>query len=294
MKILFILNPCAGKLRGKQNIDTILGVYKKYPDISVELFETTARGDATRIAAERGNEFDRIVCCGGDGTLNETVAGLMSLENIPPVGYIPAGSTNDFAATLGITGSFEQNTERTITGKPSVIDIGRFNDRYFSYTASFGAFTQTSYAAPQKIKNSLGHFAYFLQAAKDLNTIRPYHATVIADEKVYDEDFVFGAVCNSTSIGGFMKLKPELVDLKDGLFEAVLIKNPKNPAELASIASAILSHNFESNKHIILFHASSLTVKTDGNIPWSLDGEYDAGLAENTIENRHHAISIIV
>lgn len=294
MRILFILNPKAGRMAGKRNLQPILNIYKKYGVEKVKLFETTARGDATAAVRKYAAQFDRVVCCGGDGTLNETVTGLMQLERPPALGYIPAGSTNDFAASLGIRGGIEKNTKRTVKGQPFPIDIGSFNGRFFTYTASFGAFTQSSYNTPQNIKNVFGHLAYVFQGIKDLNTIRDYAVKVTADGVDYSDKYVFGAICNSTSLGGIIKLKKHLVKFNDGYFELVLVRNPKTPVILANLISALAKQDFRNNDSIVFVHAKKFTVQTEAEMPWSLDGEYEAGQPINEIENRHSALRIMV
>lgn len=294
MKILFILNPKAGRMSGKRNLYTILDMYKKHYGVEVELFETSARGDATAAVLKKAEQFDRVVCCGGDGTLNETVTGLMQLKNPPELGYIPAGSTNDFAASLGIRGNIKKNTRRTVKGEPFPIDIGNFNGRYFTYTASFGAFTQSSYNTPQNIKNIFGHLAYVFQGIKDITTIRDYPVQITADGVDYSDNYVFGAICNSTSLGGIIKLKKNLVKFNDGYFELVLVRNPKTPIALGNLITALAKQDFHSSDSIVFVHAKKITVKTEQNMPWSLDGEYDAGQPITEIENKNRALRIIV
>lgn len=294
MKILFILNPKAGRMSGKRNLYSILDMYKKYNGVEVDLFETSARGDATAVVLKKAAQFDRVVCCGGDGTLNETVTGLMQLKNPPALGYIPVGSTNDFAVSLGIRGDIKKNTRRTIKGEPFPMDIGSFNGRYFTYTASFGAFTQSSYNTPQNIKNIFGHLAYVFQGIKDLSTIHDYPVQVIADGTDYSDKYVFGAICNSTSLGGIIKLKKNLVKFNDGYFELVLVRNPKNPVDFANLISALAKQDFRNNDSIVFVHAKKVTVKTQQGMPWSLDGEYDEGQTVNEVVNKHRALRIMV
>ncbi|MBQ7288625.1 MAG: diacylglycerol kinase family lipid kinase [Clostridia bacterium] len=294
MKVLFILNPKAGRMSGKRNLYSILDMYEKYGNVEVELFETSARGDATAVVLEKAKQFDRVVCCGGDGTLNETVTGLMQLENPPELGYIPAGSTNDFATSLGIRGDLKKNTRRTVKGDPFPIDVGSFNDRYFTYTASFGAFTQSSYNTQQNIKNTFGHLAYVFQGIKDLSSIRAYSIKVTADGVDYSDNYVFGAICNSTSLGGIIRLKKNLVKFNDGYFELVLVRNPKNPVDFANLISALAKQDFQNNDSIVFLHAKKIIVQTEEPMPWSLDGEYEAGKNENVIENKQRALRIVV
>lgn len=294
MNILLILNPRAGRMSGKRNIYSILNYYEKYDDVGVELFETSARGDAAAAVTEKAAGFDRIVCCGGDGTLNETVSGLMSIEKRPWLGYIPAGSTNDFASSLGIRGGFRKKVKRTVKGDPLPIDIGSFNQRYFTYTASFGAFTRISYSTPQKIKNILGHSAYLIEGLRDLGDLREYTVNVCADKYNLSGKYIFGAVCNSTSLGGVLRLKRDLVSFNDGYFEIVLIRRPKSPSQFGQLVSALAGRDFRNSECIVFAHAKHIKIVPDGEMPWSLDGEYDEGAGENIIENRNKAIEILV
>ena len=231
-----------------------------------------------------GANFDRIVCSGGDGTLNETVRGAMKLQNPPPIGYIPAGSTNDFAASLSLPADPLEAAGQIMASQGKRLDVGDFNGRPFIYVASFGAFTRTSYSASQSVKNDLGHLAYILEGVRDLSTLRPYPATVATDEEVFDGEFLFGAVTNSTSVGGLMKLQKEQVVLDDGQFEMILIPNPTNAAELQELVRVLVKQDF-SREGVIFRHVSSLTVTTPEGFPWTLDGEYGPGAEKVEIRN---------
>lgn len=205
--LLFIVNPRAGKTKSSAPLFDAVATFGRAGYL-VRVMLTQAAGDAARFAAQWGGGYDLVVCAGGDGTLNETLSGLMQLENRPPVGYLPNGSTNDFAASLRIPSSVQQAARAVVEGTPHPLDLGAHNDRYFSYVASFGAFTKASYSASQETKNALGHFAYILEGIKNLDSLRPYRCGVEADGESFDGDFIFGAVCNSTSLGGLVKLDP--------------------------------------------------------------------------------------
>ena len=276
--LLFIVNPRAGRTRSTAPLFDAVAHFCASGYL-VDLRLTQAREDATRLARELGGKFDAVVCCGGDGTLNETVTGLMDLPSPPPLGYIPAGSTNDFAASLHLP---DQPLEaaRVITasgGRP--LDVGSFNGRPFIYVASFGAFTRASYSAPQNVKNDLGHLAYILEGVKDLSTLRPYRASVATEEECFDGEFLFGAVTNATSVGGLVKLKEDQVCLDDGLFELLLIPNPKSIADLQGLARSLLLQDFTGGG-VIFRHVHTLTVQTPEDLPWALDGEFDPGGAQ--------------
>lgn len=290
--LLFIVNPRAGRTRSTAPLFDAV-VHFCASGYLVDLRLTQAREDATRLARELGGKFDAVVCCGGDGTLNETVTGLMDLPSPPPLGYIPAGSTNDFAASLHLP---DQPLEaaRVITasgGRP--LDVGSFNGRPFIYVASFGAFTRASYSAPQNVKNDLGHLAYILEGVKDLSTLRPYRASVATEEECFDGEFLFGAVTNATSVGGLVKLKEDQVCLDDGLFELLLIPNPKSIADLQGLARSLLLQDFTGGG-VIFRHVHTLTVQTPEDLPWALDGEFDPGGAQVEIHNLHRRLTFLI
>lgn len=290
--LLFIVNPRAGRTRSTAPLFDAVAHFCASGYL-VDLRLTQAREDATRLARELGGKFDAVVCCGGDGTLNETVTGLMDLPNPPPLGYIPAGSTNDFAASLHLP---DQPLEaaRVITasgGRP--LDVGSFNGRPFIYVASFGAFTRASYSAPQNVKNDLGHLAYILEGVKDLSTLRPYRASVATEEECFDGEFLFGAVTNATSVGGLVKLKEDQVCLDDGLFELLLIPNPKSIADLQGLARSLLLQDFTGGG-VIFRHVHTLTVQTPEDLPWALDGEFDPGGAQVEIHSLHRRLTFLI
>lgn len=273
--LLFIVNPRAGRTRSTAPLFEAVARFSEAGYL-VSVRTTASRGDATRFVIEQGEQFDRIVCYGGDGTLNEVVAGIMRLENPPPIGYIPGGSTNDFAASLHLVDSPPQAAQRINLSEGKLLDVGSFNDRPFVYVASFGAFTRASYSAPQNIKNELGHLAYLLQGVKDLSTLRPYRACITTDDDVFDGEFLFGSITNATSVGGLMKLQEGQVVFDDGLFEMILIPTPKTPMELQSLVRSLLTQDY-SGTGVIFRHISQLLLQTPEVFPWALDGEYEAG-----------------
>lgn len=234
-----------------------------------------------------------MVAVGGDGTLNEVVSGLVQLRRPPLLGYLPQGSTNDFAASLRISGDPAEAAAAIARNVPRLLDVGFWNRRSFLYVASFGAFTRSSYAAPQNAKNALGHFAYILEGMKDLSTLRPYHVRLTAGGEVLDGEYLFGAVCNSTSIGGLMKLNPERVVLDDGLFEMLLIPSPKTAADLQSLVHALLNQQYDS-QGLVFRHVSSIHFETEEELPWSLDGEYAPSAPAVDIENRRQALAMLL
>ena len=291
-KLLMIVNPRAGKTKPAGPLfGAAAALSEKGYLLSVR--PTKGQGHARAIAAVEGAKFDVVVAVGGDGTLNEVAAGLMTLSSPPPLGYFPQGSTNDFAASLKISGDPEEAVQAVLRAQPRQLDVGMWNERSFVYVASFGAFTRSSYSAPQSVKNALGHLAYILEGVKDLDTLRPYRIRLTADGEVLDGEYLFGAVCNSTSIGGLMKLDSERVVLDDGKFEMLLIPNPKTPGDLQKLVMALLEQKYD-REGLVSRHVSSIHLQTEEDLPWSLDGEYAPSQPEVTVENRCRALTMLL
>lgn len=259
---------------------------------------TTARGDARQFAIDYHDKTDLIVVSGGDGTLNEVIDGLVSCGGNCNIGYIPSGSTNDFATSMGLPKGVVAAAERAVTGSPRTLDLGSFNGRLFTYIASFGAFTATSYSVPQNLKNLLGHTAYILQGAKDIVNIKPIHIKLVADEgtpneRVCEGDYIFGAVCNSTSVAGILSLDRFDIDMNDGLMEVLLVKAPKSIAALNDIVIHMMNGTLESDE-IEFFSARDVMVWPEAGVNWSLDGEYEEGAEEIEIHTIRSAVNLIV
>lgn len=289
--LLLIVNPKAGKTKSSFPLfEAAAHICGSGYMISIRF--TQEQGHAARIAESEGPDYDAVVCCGGDGTLNETVSGLTRLAAPPPLGYIPCGSTNDFAASLGLKDD-PLACAQTITASQGVkLDTGALNGRPFVYVASFGAFTRVSYAAPQAAKNDLGHLAYILEGVKDLSSLRPYRARVETGQERFEGDFLFGAVTNSTSVGGLMKLSPEKVVLDDGLFELLLIRMPASIQELNALIHSLVTQ--EPGDGVIFRHVPSLKVYSEEAFPWTVDGEYCQGAEEVDIKNRPQSLTFLV
>ena len=292
-KLLMIVNPKAGRHKARGPLFDAAAVLSQGGYL-LSIHNTTAQpGDAAAAAEAAGGVYDAVAAVGGDGTLNEVVNGLMRLEHPPLLGYLPQGSTNDFASSLRLPGKPAEAAAAMLSGTPRRLDVGCWNDRYFVYVASFGAFTRSSYTASQAAKNALGHFAYILEGIKDLNSLRPYRVRLTADGEVLDGEYLFGAVCNSTSIGGLMKLEEERVVLDDGKFELLLIPNPRTPADLQNLAVALLTQQYDS-EGLVFRHAASIHLETEEKLPWSLDGEYAPSLPAVDIENRCRALEMLL
>ena len=291
-KLLFIVNPAAGKKQSRGPLFDAVSIFSEAGYL-VKVHNTACRGDATEAVLREGGDYDAVVCSGGDGTLNETVTGLMQLEKKPLLGYLPRGSTNDFAASLHISSNPVKAALAIAEHRPRTLDAGRWNDRCFIYVASFGAFTKSSYSASQAAKNALGHFAYILEGMKDLNTLRPYKLRLTADGEVLDGEYLFGAVCNSTSIGGLMKLDPDRVVLDDGKFEMLLVPNPKTPLDLQNLILALVNQRYDA-EGLVFRHVSHVTAEPEGDLPWSLDGEYAPSAGRVEITNQQGALTILL
>ena len=290
-KMLFIMNPFAGQKKANKALSDILLLFSQ-AGYEINTRMTTGQGDAVTAAQRWGADADLVVCCGGDGTLNETVTGLLRAGGQTPIGYIPAGTTNDFASSLNLSGNPLQAARDILEGQAIACDVGRFGGRYFCYVASFGAFTKSSYVVPQNIKNALGHTAYVLGGISEISQIRKEHIRMEMDGQTVEDDFLFGAICNSTSIGGILTLDPKQVDMGDGLFEILLVRAARNLEEIGECIRAVQSQKY--NCEMITFRsARNIKIYASPDMPWTLDGEREEGHQEVLAENLHHAIRLI-
>lgn len=291
-RLLFIINPCSGKGRIRNKLLSVLDIFAKR-GYRVETYVTQEALDARRKAVTRGRSADLIVCSGGDGTLNEVVSGMMELKRLPVLGYIPAGSTNDYAVSLGLPRRIENAARLAAEGKASPVDVGKFgDDRYFVYIAAFGAFTEVSYLTPQDKKNLLGHQAYMLEAVKSLMDIRGRQMKITWEEGELEGEFLFGMVTNTTSVGGFKGLVSRDVALDDGWFEALFIRMPKNPLDLSGIVSYLFLKE-EDNAFVYRFKTRKLKIAAAEDVDWVLDGEFGGKKREVEIENLEKRLYIV-
>ena len=292
-KLLFIYNPTSGKGRVADGLATILNTFARTGWLTT-VYPTQCKGDAARAARELGPHFDRVVCAGGDGTLSETVTGLMSLSAPPLLGYIPFGSTNDCAVNLNLP---KVPTQAALIaaqdGVPRESDIGKLNGSPFVYVAAFGAFTQVAYGTSQDLKNTFGHLAYVMEGIASLPTIAPYHIKVEYDGNVLEDDFYFGMVSNSFSIGGLKLPAKEQVVLDDGLFEVDLIKKPVSLADVSNGFQDLIRMSPSGAGVRVHFKASHITFTCDRPLPWTLDGEFGGEAEVNVVENCPRALTII-
>lgn len=291
-KLLFILNPNAGQRRANRFLPEIVRLFHDY-EYRCELYVTGASGDAAYFAATYGGACDMVVCAGGDGTLNETVSGLLTGGHRCPVGYIPCGTTNDYAASIGLSDDPLEAARDIMEGEPKPFDVGVFNGKYFIYTATCGAFARASYTTPQAAKNMLGHAAYVLEGARDLMELKPMRMRIETEEYDLDDEFLFCAITNATSIGGILKLDDQLVALNDGKFEVLLVRNPVNPAQLSTILYGLTTMDIP-NEMIHFFSSSSLAIHCDELIDWTLDGEKAPETKTVKLQNLHSAMRLCV
>lgn len=290
-KILLIINPVSGLRFGSLYIPKISSILAS-GGYEVFTMLTTKRGDAENWAKEYGTVADVIVACGGDGTFNEVVAGNLDGPN-KPMGYIPCGSTNDFAASIGLSSDIVTAAKRIAEGTEHSFDAGSFGGRNFTYVASFGAFTKASYSTPQRTKNILGHLAYIFEGGMELKNLRPEHISIEAEGVLHEGDYLFGAISNSTSLGGILSISPDMVDMNDGEFECMLIKNPESAMQLSKILHAVTTSQFEDCEMIEFFSAGEISVNKGPEGGWSLDGEYEPGGDGISVKNLHSAIKLI-
>jgi len=292
--VLLIVNPASGTCQGGKRLSEIVNAFQAGGFLPSVLM-TQKSGDATVFAQKYAADFPLVVCVGGDGTFSETLSGLIASGTQVPLGYIPAGSTNDFASTLKLSNQLVTAAQAVVDGKPQQMDVGCFNDRFFAYTASFGVFTKTSYATPQDLKNTLGYLAYVLEGIRDLATIQPLRLQIDVNGEQLEGDYIFGAVCNSTSLGGIIQLDSNVVDLNDGLLELLLIKMPATPIELAKMIHALHTKQYDSCEGIRFLSTPEIRIHTDGpGFTWTLDGEPVESEQETIIRNVHDAYQIML
>ena len=291
-KLLFVVNGHSGKGQIKNKLLDIIDIMIK-EGYHVQVHTTQEREDATKVVREQAKYYDLVVCSGGDGTLDEAVTGMMQSEVRTPLGYIPAGSTNDFANSLEIPKDMIQAAKTAVLGVPFSCDVGEFNGDYFIYVAAFGIFTDVSYATSQELKNALGHVAYISEGAKRLHTIKSYHMRVEYDGNEIEGDFLLGMITNSTSVGGFKNMTGKDVKLDDGMFEVTLIHKPKNIIELNTIIASLTNLKDETDL-IDSFRADSVKFYSEEEIPWTLDGEFGGDHKEVQIKDHCKAVDIMI
>lgn len=292
-KLLMIMNPVAGVKKSNKYLTDIM---KMFCDADYECQLQMTRPDlgADELVKRYAFNKDLVVCIGGDGTFNEMISGIIKNNYTPNVGYIPSGSTNDFATGLGISQTPLTAAKDIIDGSPVILDAGSFNGRIFTYTASFGVFTKSSYNTPRDLKNTFGYLAYVLEGAKELASVPVIHVKAKSEGREVEGNYIFGAVCNSKRIGGgFVKFDDHAVHMNDGLLEVLLIKYPKNPVEATQTLIDIQNSKFDA-PFFDFFSAKEITFTTEQEIDWTIDGEYQKGAPEILISNLHSKFSLIL
>lgn len=297
-KLLFIFNPYSGKANVKNHLFEIVDSFTKAGNL-VTVYPTQKPNDCREYVAEHALEYESIIVSGGDGTLNEAVAGLFDCEGKygkptteTKIGYIPSGSTNDFASSLRIPKSISGAIKTAVEGTAHSFDVGLFNGRPYNYVAAFGLFTKVSYATPQELKNALGHQAYILESILSLTELKSYTITVKNGDEEYTETYVYGMVANSVQVGGVKNLSGKDIRLDDGLFEVLLVKEAKNPLQMQQIVNGLIMH--EENQMVRHFKTNNISFVSDEPVAWVLDGEFGGDVCEAKIEVVANKINYIL
>ena len=291
-KLYFIYNPQAGMAKIRENLSEIIEVFAS-SGFEITVCPTLKAGDARQATIAADGKYDIIACSGGDGTLDDVTAGMLQSVTKVPIGYIPAGSTNDFAQSLQIPKNMLDAAEVIVSGKKQSFDMGKFNDKSFVYVAAFGLFTDVSYETSQDMKNTFGHFAYIIEAAARLPQTRYYHVKVEHDGMTMEDDFIFGMVSNSLSVGGVKDITGNGVLLDDGLFEVTLVKNPVQVQDFTDIAAAVINRA-QDNRFVFNFKTDKIKFSSDEEVPWTLDGEFGGSPREVCLENMNRVLELIV
>ncbi len=291
--MFFLFNPHAGKSQIKTKLMDIINVFIQ-AGFEIKIYATQGPGEAVEEVAKNAGRVDCMVVSGGDGTLNEAVCGLMQLpqEKRPVIGYIPAGTTNDFAFTHKLSKNMVTAAQTVVDGVREAVDIGKFNDRYFTYVAGFGAFTDVSYKTPQEMKAVLGHPAYLLEGVLSLGELRPYQMRVEMEHETIEGEFLLGLISNSERVAGFKGIQGKDVSVNDGLLEVLLIRNPKNPADLSQTFMGLLQPETQSPM-VYRAKVKNLRVTSEKPVDWVLDGEFGGTQTEVFIDTMPKAVEIL-
>lgn len=294
-KLLLVYNPVSGKAQIKMYLADIAQIYSD-KDYTVTLHPTKCKNDGYEYIKQHATQYDVISVCGGDGMLNETVSALMHIppQQRPAIAYLPAGSTNDFAGTVGLPLDIRQAAKMVVDGSPFFCDAGKMNDNFFAYVAAFGAFTSVSYDTSQDFKNVFGHMAYVIEGIRQFPSIKPLHMRITFDNVTIEDDFILGMVTNSLQVGGIKHGMGTAISLNDGLFEVFLLKKPQNPMGYQNILTSFLTQSLDKTDDIIFFKTSDVTFESDSPVPWTLDGEFGGETTAAHITNLKRAFAVIV
>lgn len=289
-KLLFIYNTHAGRERISAQLADVIDVFTKHGYL-VTAYPTQKAGDARTAVQEREAGYSLIVCSGGDGTLDEVVSGMMDSAEQLPIGMIPAGSTNDFCQSIGIPTDLVEAAKVAVRGRSFHCDVGILHQSYFVYVAGFGLFTDVSYQTPQDMKNILGRAAYLLEGIKKLSDVSSYHLKVAHQDQTIEDDFIYGMVTNSLSVGGLKNITGDMVEFNDGLFEVTLIKYPRNMIDLSTIITMLLGRDL-NNDYIIHFKTDHLSIDCSKKVAWTLDGEFGGAYKHTEIRVKREGVEI--
>lgn len=292
-QLLLIVNPRAGKCKGEKALPELLKIFQSNGFLSTVLL-TEKSGDACTFVTKYGAMHEMIVGVGGDGTFSEIVAGMVGGKVKKPVGYIPAGSTNDYGASLGLSSDIYDAAYAIVNGKTKHFDIGLYNDHPFSYVAAFGTFAKVSYSTPQELKNLWGHFAYILEGIRELPSLRAEHMQFDIDGEKIEGDFILGLISNTLSVGKILRFRPNEVDMNDGYLEATLISMPSSPKDLSDTIQAICTQSYTDCSNIVFRRCREIRIQAKQDVYWTLDGEYASSYENTVIQGLHNAIEIIV
>ena len=289
-KMLFVYNPKAGKAQIKNKLADILDIFAR-ADYEITIHPTQKAGEAIQIVEQREKKYELVVCSGGDGTLEEVVSGMMKSGTITPLGYIPAGSTNDFAQSHGLPKNMIKAAHIAVEGRDFLCDVGKFNEDTFVYVAAFGLFTNVTYETAQDMKNVLGHMAYILQGVKGLSAIPSYSMKITYDDQVIEDDFMLGMITNSVSVGGFKRITGKHVRMDDGVFEVTLIKRPQTIKALNDLILSLMNREFDADD-MYFFRTGKLICEAKEKVSWTIDGENGGSHERVEIQNLCKAINI--
>lgn len=292
--MLFVYNPHAGKATIRGHLLDIIDIFTK-AGYEVTAYPTQSQGDGEKRVRDRADDYSIVVCSGGDGTLDEVVSGMMNSEFKVPIGYVPAGSTNDYAKSLKIPSVMTKAAQIVVNGNDFLSDVGTMNDKYFVYCAAFGIFTDVSYSTDQSLKNALGHAAYILQSVKELQDIKTYHMKITyGNGTVLEDEFIYGMVTNSIQVGGIQNITGKNVKLDDGEFEVTLVRKPKSLIDLPNLVGALLDSKILSSNDLINIKLRNITFESDIPVAWTRDGEYGGEHTKVVINNLPRAVTIKV
>lgn len=292
-KLLLLVNKKSGKENIEKYIPKIVEEFEKN-NFEVDIMYTKITNNATKIIKNYEKNFDIVVCCGGDGTLNQTISGLTEINKKVSIGFIPLGTANDFAKNFKIIDDVLYLPHNIMSYKPRKCDTGKFNNKYFNYIAAFGVCTKVSYTTKKSLKKRFGKKAYYIKALKEFFHIKSYKVKLTFDDKIIEDEFIYGGISNSISIAGLQWFKPEDISLGDGKFEAVFIKKPKNPIQTIKIVNSILRKNYKHKDEILYFKTDNINIEIEEALPWTLDGEYGGSFDKVNINNIKQNVEFIV